>query len=98
MNSNYAKVIEEDLYQLLGVSFITLVKEASWLAPIVVILKKNSQLRICMDYHWLNQAIWKDPFLFPFMDDVLDEVVGHLLYLFLDGRIRYNLIGVWIFF
>jgi len=40
MNPNYAPIFKHDLDKLLNVGFIVLVKEVSWLSPIVVVLKK----------------------------------------------------------
>jgi len=95
MNPNYAKAVKEDIDRLLEAGFIEPVEEASWLSPIVVVPKKNGKLRICVDYRKLNQATRKDPFPLPFTDDVLDEVAGHPLYSFMDGRSGYNSIGVY---
>jgi len=50
MNPNYLVVIKQDLDKLLSTSFITLVEEASRLSPIVVVLKKNGKLKICINF------------------------------------------------
>ncbi len=44
MNPNYAIVVKQDLDKLLNVGFITLMEEASWLSPIVIVLKKNNKI------------------------------------------------------
>jgi len=44
MNPNYAIVVKQELDKLLNVGFITLVEEASWLSPIVIVPKKNNKL------------------------------------------------------
>ncbi len=40
MNPNYVVIFKQDLDKLLNVGFITLVEEASWLLPIIVVPKK----------------------------------------------------------
>jgi hypothetical protein len=50
MNPNYDAIVKQNLNKLLNVAFIGLVEEASWLSPIVVILKKNDKLQICVDF------------------------------------------------
>ncbi|KAA3461301.1 Retrovirus-related Pol polyprotein from transposon 17.6 [Gossypium australe] len=50
--------------------------------------------RICIDYRKLNKATQKDNFLFPFMDQMLDRMVGNGYECFLDGYSRYNQIIV----
>ncbi len=47
-------------------------------------------MRICVDYHKLNAQTKKDPFSLPFLDWVLDLVVGHEMYSFMDGYNNYN--------
>jgi len=56
---------------LLVVGFIKLVEVATWLSPIVVVLKRNGKLKICVDFEKLNAAIKKDPYLLPFIDEVI---------------------------
>ncbi|XP_070003384.1 uncharacterized protein [Nicotiana sylvestris] len=46
--------------------------------------------RVCMDYRKLNKVTCKDPFSLPFLDQMLDRLVGHAFYCFLDGYSGYN--------
>ena len=46
--------------------------------------------RVCIDYRKLNKAIRKDHFPLPFIDKILDRLVGHSFYCFLDGYSGYN--------
>ena len=50
--------------------------------------------RICIDYHKLNKATRKDHFPLPFLDRMLDRLVGHEYYYFLDGYSGYNQITI----
>ncbi|XP_015954839.1 uncharacterized protein LOC107479213 [Arachis duranensis] len=50
--------------------------------------------RMCIDYRKLNEATWKDHFPLPFMDQLLERLVGHEYYCFLDGYSGYNQIVV----
>ena len=52
--------------------------------------KKNGKIWVCVDYQKLNVATVTDAFPLPFMDGVLDTVVGHEVYSFLDGFSSYN--------
>ena len=94
MNPNYAKQVKMELDKLLSVGFIKPVESAEWLSPIVVVPKKNGNLRICVDYRKLNAATIADPFPLPFIDTLLDEVAGKEMYSFLDGFSGYNQIGM----
>ncbi|PWA91946.1 reverse transcriptase domain-containing protein [Artemisia annua] len=41
--------------------------------------------RVCIDYRKLNDATRKDHFPLPFIDQMLERLVGHEYYCFLDG-------------
>nr|GEV37030.1 reverse transcriptase domain-containing protein [Tanacetum cinerariifolium] len=41
--------------------------------------------RVCIDYQKLNEAMRKDHFPLPFMDQMLERLVGNEYYCFLDG-------------
>jgi hypothetical protein len=45
---------------------------------------------MCVDYHKLNAQTKKDPFPLPFWESVLDFVIGHEMYSFMDGYKGYN--------
>ena len=50
--------------------------------------------RMCIDYRKLNEAIWKDHFPLPFMDQMLERLAGQAYYCFLDEYSGYNQIVV----
>ena len=50
--------------------------------------------RMCIDYRKLNEATRKDHFPLPFMDQMLERLVGQAYYCFLDGYSGYNQIAV----
>lgn len=50
--------------------------------------------RMCIDYRILNLATQKDHFPLPFMDQMLERLVGQVYYYFLDGYSGYNQIVI----
>jgi hypothetical protein len=90
LNSNYVAIVKHDIDKLLVVSFIKLVEEATWLSLIVVVPKKNGKLKIYVDFKKLNPTTKKDPYPLPFTNEVINIVVGHKIYTFLDGFSRYR--------
>ena len=50
--------------------------------------------RISIDYKKLNNGTRKDHFPLPFIDQMLDSLVGHEFYCFLDGYSGYNQIAI----
>ncbi len=51
----------------------------------VLTLKKNGKLRICVNYKTLNKVTKKDQYPLPFCEKNLEEVTGHEMYTFGDG-------------
>jgi hypothetical protein len=94
LNPNYAAKVEEEIDKLLRVGFFRPVKRATWLSPILVVLKKNAKLRVYVEYRKLNAATITNAFPLLFTDEVLDTVVGHEMYSFLDGFSGYNQIRI----
>ena len=90
MNPNYAARVKEEIDKLLKIGFISPIKRATWLSPIVVVPKKNGKIRVCVDYRKLNVVTIIDTFLIPFTDSILNAVAGHDMYSFLDGFSGYN--------
>ena len=67
-------------------------KYLEWLANVVVVPKKGSKWRVCVDYTDLNEAWPKDRFALLRIDQIVDVIAGHKILLFLDAFSRYHLI------
>ena len=52
--------VKEEIEKLLKAKFIIPTRYVQWLANIVLMMKKNGKLRICVDYRDLNVATPKD--------------------------------------
>ena len=50
----------------------------------------QSGWRVRIDYCTLNATTRKDHFPLPFIDQIVERLVGHEYYCFLDGYSRYN--------
>jgi hypothetical protein len=90
LNPNCLTAVEQDIKKLLATRFIQLVEEATWLSPIVVVLKKNGKLKICVDFRKLNKVTKKNPYPLPFSNEILNIVVGYEVYSFLEGYSGYH--------
>jgi hypothetical protein len=49
--------------------------------------------RMCIDYRKLNKDTWKDYFLLPFIDEMLERLANHSFY-YLDGYYGYHQIPI----
>jgi len=94
LNPHLKDVVKAELQKLLDVNFIYPISDSKWVSPLVVVPKKNGKWRICVDYRELNKATQKDNFPLPFIDQVLDTLVGKKLFSFLDGFSGYNQIQI----
>jgi hypothetical protein len=83
-NSRYTAMVKEELDKLLRVGFIRPVETIEWVSPVVLALKKNGKLRVCVNYKALNKVIKKDRYLLPFCEEILEEITGHEMYTFRD--------------
>ena len=62
----------------------------TWLANIVLVLKKDGRIRVCVDFRDLNKASLKDDFPLPYIDILVDNIAGHALLSFMDEFSGYN--------
>jgi hypothetical protein len=56
----------------------------------VVVPKKNGKLKIYVDFKKFNVTTKKGPYMMPFMDEVINTIVGHEFYTSIDGFSRYH--------
>ena len=85
---------KEDIKRLLQAGFIRPVRYVEWLSNIVLVLKKNSKLCVCIDFRNLNTATPKDEYPMPIADVLVDEVARQKLLSFMDGYSGYNQIFI----
>ena len=67
-----------------------IINEKNELIPIRIV----TVWRVCIDYRKLNTTIRNDHYPLPFIDQMLDRLVGHSHYCFLYGYSGYNQIVV----
>ena len=94
MNPTLKDIVREELQKLLDAGFVYLISNNEWVSPLVLVPKKNGKWRIYVDYRELNKATKKDHFPLPFIDQVLDGLVGKTFFSFLDGFSGYNQIQI----
>ena len=82
--------IKLEVQKLLKAGFIVEIECLSWLANIVPVKKKVSQIRICVDFRDLNKACPKDEFPLPNVDILVDAATNHERFSFTNGYSAYN--------
>ena len=82
--------LQEELDHLEGLNIITPVNvPTSWISATVVTLKKNSDVRLCVDPKPLNQALKRSHYLLPTIEDVLPELSNARCFTVLDSKNRF---------
>ena len=56
-NDNFAAKIKEEIDKLKDAGFIYEIEHTQWVAPIVVVPKKNGKLRVCVNLKKVNAAL-----------------------------------------
>ena len=76
--------------KLIDARFIREVKYPTWSANIVLVRKKNGQLRICIDFRDLNDVCPKDDFMLPVTKLMINPATGREALSCMDCTARYN--------
>ena len=61
-----------------------------WLANIVLVMKKNGKLRVCVDFRDLNVVTPKNMYVMTINDMLVDSTADNELLSFMDSFSRYN--------
>ncbi len=87
------EAVKQHIHQLLQNQVI---RESSspYASPIVVVRKKDGQIRLCVDYRQLNGKTRKDAFPLPRIEESLDALCGAQWFSTLDLASGYNQVPV----
>ena len=91
------------IYPINDISWVSPVQVVPKKGGTTVVKNENNELlpirtiigwRICIDYRRLNKVMRQDHFPLPFINQMLDRLVGNEYFCFLDGYSRYNQIAI----
>ena len=94
MSPEVVQKVKEEIVTLLKVGFIRIARYVEWLSNIVLVVKKNGQLRVCIDFRNLNLETPKDEFLMPIVDLLVGSLARHMILSMIDGYSGYNQICI----
>ena len=66
-------LVEKESKKLLDVKIIVPLRYSKWIANIVVVRKKNGEIRLCVDFRDLNKCSKKDNYPLPKMEHLLEK-------------------------
>jgi hypothetical protein len=89
-------IFQKEIEAILASNIIYPIDKSEWENPMVVKSNKHDtkKIRICVDLWGLNKLIVTNPFPTPYSDDIINEVVGHEIYSFIDGFYGYNQVPI----
>ncbi|KAE9357759.1 hypothetical protein PF008_g3016 [Phytophthora fragariae] len=82
------KIIGDNVSQMLNAGVIE-EGNGAWGFPVVLVRKKDGEVRFCVDYRALNKVTKKDVYPLPRIDETLEALGGALLFTTLDLRVGY---------
>ena len=83
------KELKLQLQELLEKGFIR-PSVSPWGAPILFVKKKDSTLRLCVDYRQLNKMTMKNKYPLPRIDDLFNQLKGASVFSNIDLRSGYH--------
>ena len=90
MHPSLEPTVKAELNKLLATRIIFPVRHMQWVSNLVPIRKKNSDIRLCVDFQNLNRASKKDGYPVPSMEETLQQVSGSKMFSLLDGFLGYS--------
>jgi hypothetical protein len=86
--------IKVEIDKLCIVGFIYPIVYNSWVSNPIPVKKKKGTIHVYRDFHDLNHTCPKEKFPTPFIDQIIDDCVGHQELSFMDGFFGYNQIQI----
>lgn len=83
--------VEKQIQQLLDMDVIEEVSGPTpWVSPLVVVPKKNKEVRICVDMRQANRAVIRERYPMPTFDEILQDMNGSTWFSKIDLRMGYH--------
>ena len=89
MASTELRELKTQLQELLEKGYIR-PSISPWGAPVLFVKKKDSTLRLCIDYRQLNRVTIKNKYPLPRFDDLFDQLQGARVFSKIDLRSGYH--------
>ena len=87
-------MIKKEHEKMLAAGIIRPVRHTTRVSNLMIMRKKNNEIRICIDFRNLNQASLKDNYPLPNMENLLQSVTSACMLSMLDGFSGYNQVRI----
>jgi hypothetical protein len=78
--------VKKEIEWLLGSRFIRLIRYGKGISNIVLVLKKNGKLRVCIDFRNLNPTAPKDEYPMSMTNMLINPTFGNKILSFMDDH------------
>ena len=85
--------LKKQIEELLEKQFIR-PSASLWVAPVLLVKKKDGGMRLCIDYRQLNKVMINNKYPLPRIDDLMDQLQGATVFSKIDLRLGYHHIQV----
>ena len=82
------QVVKTELDKMLAEDIIE-PSSSPWASPLVLVPKKNGEVRTCIDFRRVNAVTQRDAYPLPSIDDIFDSMNGAIIFSTLDLRSGY---------
>ena len=75
----YKDIVKKEIDNMLEIGIIYPIDQFEWASPMVAQPMKHdpNKIQVCIDLRWLNRVTLIHSFHKPFVDGIINEVVGH---------------------
>lgn len=87
---SWCEAMKAKIYKLKQTDFIYPIEYTTWVSNLILVLKKQGTIHVCTNFRNLNKSCPKENFPTPFIDQIIDECIGHEVLSFMDGFFEYN--------
>lgn len=89
-NPTRQEAIKDEIDKIKQACFIYLIECNTWVSNLARVLKKQGTIRVCTDFHDLQNYCLKYNFPTPFIDQIINECAWNEALSFMDGFYGYN--------
>jgi hypothetical protein len=82
--------MEKEIKKMLDAKIIIPLRYSKWIANLVLVINKNGEIRLNVDFRNLNKCSRKDNYPLPKMEHILQNIFGASVMSFIDGFLGYN--------
>ena len=91
----YREKVEQQLEQDIKAGILVPVQNSQWTAPLVPVLKKSGEIRVCANFKLTaNRAVKLDQYPLPLVEDIFAQLAGGVIFSKIDLAQAYNQIAI----